>query len=76
MQDLPKETTADFAYVRLHGPDGPYRGRYGAERLAEWAGTFSAWLKEGLDVYCYFDNDEAGHAVQDALELARIMEEG
>src|SRR5215211_6295706 len=30
----PKEVTADFAYVRLHGPDGPYRGRYGAERLA------------------------------------------
>ena len=71
----PEEITADFAYVRLHGPDGPYRGRYGAERLARWAGTFSAWLKEGLDVYCYFDNDEAGYAAQDALELARMMEE-
>jgi uncharacterized protein YecE (DUF72 family) len=71
----PEVMTADFAYVRLHGPDGPYRGRYGAERLAEWAGTFSAWLKEGLDVYCYFDNDEAGYAVQDALEMARMMEE-
>jgi uncharacterized protein YecE (DUF72 family) len=34
------------------------------------------WLKEGLDVYCYFDNDEAGYAAQDALELARMMEEG
>jgi uncharacterized protein YecE (DUF72 family) len=71
----PEEITADFAYVRLHGPDGPYRGRYGAERLARWAGTFSAWLKEGLDVYCYFDNDEVGYAAQDALELARMMEE-
>jgi uncharacterized protein YecE (DUF72 family) len=66
---------ADFAYVRLHGPEGRYRGRYGAERLARWAGTFSVWLKEGLDVYCYFDNDEAGYAAQDALELARMMEE-
>jgi uncharacterized protein YecE (DUF72 family) len=71
----PEEITADFAYVRLHGPDDPYRGRYGAERLARWAGTFSAWLKEGLDVYCYFDNDEVGYAAQDALELARMMEE-
>jgi uncharacterized protein YecE (DUF72 family) len=61
--------------VRLHGPEGPYRGRYGTERLARWAGTFSAWLKEGLEVYCYFDNDEAGYAAQDALELARMMEE-
>jgi uncharacterized protein YecE (DUF72 family) len=40
----PKEITADFVYVRLHGPDGPYQGRYGAARLAEWAGAFSAWL--------------------------------
>lgn len=69
----PKEITADFAYVRLHGPDGPYRGRYGRERLAGWAGTFSAWLKEGLDVYCYFDNDEAGYAAQDALRLQQMM---
>jgi uncharacterized protein YecE (DUF72 family) len=69
----PKEITADFAYVRLHGPDGPYRGRYGAERLTGWAGTFSAWLKEGLDVYCYFDNDEVGYAAQDALELRHLM---
>jgi uncharacterized protein YecE (DUF72 family) len=70
----PKEITADFAYVRLHGPDGPYRGRYGAGRLSGWAGAFSAWLKEGLDVYCYFDNDEASYAVQDALGLRQMME--
>jgi uncharacterized protein YecE (DUF72 family) len=32
----PKETTADFAYVRLHGPDGPYWGRYGAACRVGW----------------------------------------
>jgi uncharacterized protein YecE (DUF72 family) len=72
----PKEITADFAYVRLHGPDGPYRGRYGAKRLAGWADVFSTWLKEGLDVYCYFDNDEAAYATQDALRLQKMMTEG
>jgi uncharacterized protein YecE (DUF72 family) len=72
----PKEITADFAYVRLHGPDGPYRGRYGAQRLAGWASTFSAWRKERLEIYCYFDNDEAGYAAQDALKLQRMMTEG
>jgi uncharacterized protein YecE (DUF72 family) len=72
----PKEITADFAYVRLHGPDGPYRGRYGAQRLAGWASIFSAWLEEGLDVYCYFDNDEVGYAAQDALRLQQMMTEG
>src|SRR3972149_4460994 len=30
----PEEVTADFAYVRLHGPAGPYRGLYDAGALA------------------------------------------
>jgi uncharacterized protein YecE (DUF72 family) len=72
----PKEITADFAYVRLHGPDGPYRGRYGSQELAGWGAKFSTWLKEGLPVYCYLDNDEGGYAVQDALRLRQMMMEG
>jgi uncharacterized protein YecE (DUF72 family) len=38
-------------------------------------GAFSAWLKEGLAIYCYFDNDEVGYAVQDALRLQQMMTE-
>jgi uncharacterized protein YecE (DUF72 family) len=53
-----------------------YRGRYGVKRLVGWANVFSAWRKEGLDVYCYFDNDEAGYAVQDALSSQQMMTEG
>ena len=71
----PKEVTADFVYVRLHGPEGPYRGQYGVEALSGWAGAFSRWVDEGKDVYCYFDNDEAGYAPQNALRLQQMMEE-
>jgi len=70
----PKRVTADFVYVRLHGPYGPYRGRYGTQTLAGWAGAFSAWRDQGKDVYCYFDNDEAGYAVQNAMELRGMLE--
>lgn len=69
----PKQVTADFVYVRLHGPYGPYRGKYDAETLAGWAGAISAWRGQGRDVYCYFDNDEAGYAVQNALELRAMF---
>lgn len=72
----PKEITADFAYVRLHGPEGPYQGRYGKQRLASWAGAFSTWAESGREIYCYFDNDEAGYAPQDALVLREMMEGG
>ena len=74
-QTSPKEVTADFVYVRLHGPKGPYQGRYGTEMLSGWTGAFSRWVNEGKDVYCYFDNDEAGYAPQDALRLQQMMEE-
>lgn len=69
----PKVVTADFVYLRLHGPDGPYRGEYGKKGVVEWAREIRGWLKEGRSVYCYFDNDEAGYAVKDALKLIELL---
>ena len=68
----PKEVTADFVYTRLHGPGEAYRGQYETNVLAGWAGTFSTWAKEGKEIFCYFDNDEAGYAAQDALRLQEM----
>lgn len=33
------------------------------------------YLSEGRDVCAYFNNDEAGHAVQNALDLRRYVED-
>lgn len=71
----PKVVTSDFIYIRLHGPDGPYRGQYSIQQLAGWAGAISTWAAQGKAVYCYFDNDEAGYAAIDARNL-RDMTEG
>jgi uncharacterized protein YecE (DUF72 family) len=69
----PVRVTANFAYVRLHGPDDPYRGRYDGRTLAGWARRLAGWQRSGLDAYCYFDNDEAGYAAGDALHLADML---
>jgi uncharacterized protein YecE (DUF72 family) len=70
----PKEVTADFAYVRLHGPaEEAYQGSYSPRQLSGWAGALSAWLRRGRDAYCYFDNDQAGYAAQNALRLAEML---
>jgi uncharacterized protein YecE (DUF72 family) len=69
----PKPITGDFVYVRLHGPEGAYRGRYATEVLAGWAEAFLVWVGQGRDIFCYFDNDEAGYAVQDAARLQHML---
>lgn len=70
----PKQVTCDFVYIRLHGPYGPYRGQYSTQALAGWAGAISTWARQGKEIYCYFDNDEAGYAVQDAQRLREMVE--
>ncbi|MGI8492013.1 MAG: DUF72 domain-containing protein [Acidimicrobiales bacterium] len=77
MHDLlaaqPWELTADFAYVRFHGPDAkrrPYWGRYGGRRLRPVADRLAEWLQRGVDVYAYFNNDHEGAPVLDARWLA------
>jgi uncharacterized protein YecE (DUF72 family) len=69
----PQELTSNFAYVRLHGPSSAYRGSYDERTLRSWADKFAAWSAEGRSVYCYFDNDEAAHAVGDALRLQAMI---
>jgi uncharacterized protein YecE (DUF72 family) len=69
----PIQITADFAYVRLHGPGGKYQGSYSDEALIRWAERIRKWRRELKTVYVYFDNDEAGYAAQDALRLKELL---
>jgi uncharacterized protein YecE (DUF72 family) len=69
----PRHVTADFVYVRLHGPAAAYQGSYGVEALAGWAVAFSTWARQGRDVFCYFDNDQAGHAARNAVRLWEMV---
>jgi len=68
----PRHVTADFVYVRLHGPDAAYQGRYDDRALKRWSDCITEWCDNGLDVYCYFDNDEAGYAFENAVRLAEL----
>src|SRR5947209_991681 len=70
----PVELTADFTYVRLHGPgERAYQGKYSEAVLRNWAEKAGTWAAGGRGVYFYFDNDQAGYAVQNAMELAAMV---
>jgi uncharacterized protein YecE (DUF72 family) len=67
----PEILTADFVYIRLHGPGEAYQGKYHDQSLRAWANKCQKWAHAGKDVYCYFDNDENGYAPINALALQR-----
>jgi uncharacterized protein YecE (DUF72 family) len=69
----PLELTADFSYTRLHGPkEKAYQGSYTRSSLVEWADRICAW-RSLKAAYIYFDNDEAGYAAQNAMELKSLL---
>lgn len=72
LEDHPRRITADFVYLRFHGDH--YRGSYTHQFLAAEAARLREYLSQGMDVYAYFNNDELGYAVANALDLKRYLE--
>lgn len=71
---VPVETTADLVYLRFHGVERAYQGRYGPHRLTPWLDRIRRWRKGRHDVLVYFNNDERAYAAQDAAWLAAKVE--
>ncbi len=69
----PDVITADWTYIRLHGPGGKYQGSYSHRALAEWAEKIRRWSARLKNIYVYFDNDQAAYAARNALELKRLV---
>jgi uncharacterized protein YecE (DUF72 family) len=65
----PWEVTARHVYIRGHGPTGEYKDRYPLKTLQAWARSIASWRRKGLNVYCYFDNDQKSAAPADAQRL-------
>ncbi|THD60085.1 DUF72 domain-containing protein [Phenylobacterium sp.] len=61
--------TADFLYLRGHGPSGRYFGSYPDAALDLWAEHIRGWSADSRDVYAYFDNDIEAAAPGDAARL-------
>lgn len=74
-QQSPKELTAPFAYLRLHGPaQQKYSGRYSKPQLQKWLDLCAEWFDRGArQVFVYFDNDQLGYAALNAMELQEMV---
>jgi uncharacterized protein YecE (DUF72 family) len=67
--------TAKNIYVRFHGPEQLYASSYSDEQLESFAEKFRNWMKEGHDIWAFFNNDIHGYAYQNAERLQQIMKQ-
>lgn len=70
----PRVLTAGWTYLRFHGAAPAARdGAYPDRPLANEARWIASALRQGTDVYAYFNNDVGGHAVRDAIRLRSLV---
>ena len=67
--------SADFGYFRFHGPEEVYASEYSDEQLRAWADAINELISGGTinDVYCYFNNDFHGFAINNAKTLHSLL---
>jgi uncharacterized protein YecE (DUF72 family) len=72
--DCPEWLTGPAVYLRFHGPtEQAYAGGYPRAHLRRWAERIAGYVQAGRDVFAYFNNDDAGHAVADAQTLRSLV---
>lgn len=65
--------TADFAYLRYHGRSQMFASNYSKAVLLKEARLIQRYLRDGLDVFVYFNNDANANAVRNARLLKRVL---
>ena len=69
----PRWASGPIAYIRFHGGEGKYWGRYSDEGLAGWTDWIVEQSRIGREIWCYFNNDIDAHAIDDALTLRAMI---
>ncbi len=63
--------TADFLYIRFHGPKQLFASAYSTEEMQDWW-KFIKNAKDIRRVYVYFNNDLGGHAIDNSRYLQEL----
>ena len=71
-RETPWLATAPFVYIRMHGPLGRYNGKYDSQQLASLCESIQKFIRDGKELFCYFNNDMEGFAWENARELMEI----
>ncbi|WPV65298.1 DUF72 domain-containing protein [Chitinophaga sp. LS1] len=78
LHDIPKSKNtrlnnkANFVYLRFHGPAGDYKGGYTHAQLEQQALQIKEWMRDGKEVYVYFNNT-IGDAITNLMTLNALI---
>ncbi|MFW6172299.1 MAG: DUF72 domain-containing protein [Elusimicrobiota bacterium] len=67
----PEVLTADFLYIRMHGAESLYQSSYSDKELEKLAKKI--YKVNVSKVFVYFNNDNKGYAVKNALKLKEVL---
>jgi uncharacterized protein YecE (DUF72 family) len=66
--------TNDTVFIRFHGREVLYATLYKEEEMRYFAEKIHMWLKEGLEVWVFFNNTMYGFALENARQLKGMVE--
>jgi uncharacterized protein YecE (DUF72 family) len=69
-----EHVTANFIYVRFHGPESLFSSNYSYQYLKAFSIKIKAWLADGNDVWCFFNNDVYAYAPANAQTLIKYVD--
>lgn len=69
----PREVTSDIVYIRFHSPFDRNLKQFEMPLLMNWAEFILNCSSNGKKIYCYFNNDWFGYAIQDSEMLQEII---
>lgn len=72
---MTKEITADFTYIRFHGPGQLFGSLYTNKHIEDWA-KFILSLKNLKKIYVYFNNDINVYAIKNGNYLLKTIRRG
>lgn len=70
---IEEPVTANFIYLRRHGPSFLYASNYTPEQLRGDGEKIQIWKRQGFDVYIFYNNDAFGWAIRNALSLKNMI---
>ena len=65
--------TSRIIYVRFHGVPKLYTSSYSDGALRRWAKELKEASGGKREIFCYFNNDVEGHAVENAMTLRKYL---